>query len=149
MGEVEEAVSDIVGGDGDDGKKDPRVERLNTIISAAVALVATFLAISNVKDGNICQAMQKAQAMQNDAWAFYQAKSTKGHIAEGVIAELEMMRAGAPAEEQKRYGEQIDSWKQKLAGYETQKAEIKTSAEGYGAEYDRLNNRDDQFDMSE
>src|SRR5438874_8295935 len=78
MSEVEEAVSDIVGGD-DDGseKKDPRVERLNTIISIAVALVATFLAISNVKDGNICQAMQRAQAGSNDQWAYFQAKSTK------------------------------------------------------------------------
>src|SRR5205823_6801043 len=107
MSEVEEAVEDMIGGDDDGEKKDPRVERLNTIISAAVALVATFLAISNVKDGNICQAMQRAQASANDQWSYYQAKSTKGHIAEGVVAELELLKASAPVEQQPRFDEQL------------------------------------------
>src|SRR5205823_6786335 len=139
MSEVEEAVEDMIGGDDDGEKKDPRVERLNTIISIAVALVATFLAISNVKDGNICQAMQRAQAGSNDQWAYFQAKSTKEHVAEGVVAELELLREQVPPEQQEKYDKQLASWKDQIAHFETDKAKIKIAAEGFGAEYDKLN----------
>ena len=38
-----------------------RESRLNTMVAAFVALTATFMAISNVKSGNVVQGMTKAQ----------------------------------------------------------------------------------------
>ena len=48
----------------------------------SVAIIATFIALCNVKAGNIIQAMQQAQANSVDAWAYFQAKGTKLNIAE-------------------------------------------------------------------
>src|SRR6476620_8746224 len=47
---------------------------LNGLVAISVAIVATFMALCNVKDGNIGQAMEEAQASGVDAWAYYQAK---------------------------------------------------------------------------
>ena len=42
--------------------------RLNTAIALTVALLATFLGLCKVKDDNIVQAMQQAQADNVDQW---------------------------------------------------------------------------------
>jgi len=47
---------------------------LGVALGAFVAVAATFMALCNVKDGNIVQAMAQAQANSVDAWAYYQAK---------------------------------------------------------------------------
>ena len=59
--------------------------RLNSIIALLVALAATFMALCNVKDGNICQAMQQAQAGALDQWSYYQAKGMKLNLAESML----------------------------------------------------------------
>ena len=51
-------------------------------IALLVALSATVVALCNVKDGNVVQAMAQAQAGAVDQWASSQSKSTKQHIAE-------------------------------------------------------------------
>ncbi|MBI3208082.1 MAG: DUF4337 family protein [Candidatus Solibacter usitatus] len=56
--------------------------KLNSWIAATVAVVATCMAIGNVKDGNIVQAMAQVQTKSIDAWSYYQAKSTKELLAE-------------------------------------------------------------------
>jgi hypothetical protein len=59
--------------------------RLHAIIAVFVAVTATFMAICNVKDGNIVQAMSQAQANGVDAWSYFQAKSTKQALAENTL----------------------------------------------------------------
>src|SRR4029079_5960048 len=70
MGDIDDKISDAT-----DKARD---SRLNSVIAVFVALTATFMALNNVKDGNIVQVMQQAQANGVDAWAYYQAKGTKG-----------------------------------------------------------------------
>src|SRR5215831_7881455 len=65
---------------------------INTLVAVSVAVVATFTALCNVKDGNIVQAMQQAQANGVDAWAYYQAKGTKLNIAESARDALVLQR---------------------------------------------------------
>jgi hypothetical protein len=55
--------------------------RLNSAVAVLVALSATFVALCNVKDGNVVQAMAQAQAGAVDQWAYYQSKSTKRPVA--------------------------------------------------------------------
>ena len=49
--------------------------RLNAAVAVSVAVLASFMGICKVKDDNIVQAMQQAQADKLDHWAFYQARS--------------------------------------------------------------------------
>src|SRR5919204_4538129 len=69
---------------------------LNSAVAILVALAATFMALSNVKDGNVTQAMTQAQAQAVDTWSYYQSKSIKGHLAEQTVDNLRIQRALAP-----------------------------------------------------
>jgi len=115
---------------------------INSRVALFVAITATFMALCNVKDGNIVQAMSQAQAHSIDAWSYFQAKSTKQSIAENTLEQIKLQNAPANAEVIKKYEAQI-------ARYEKEKGEIKIQAEGYQKEYDDINLFDDQFDMTE
>ena len=77
--------------------------RLNARVAIAVALLATFMGICKVKDDNIVQAMQQAQADKLDHWAFYQARNLRQEVAEAAVAQLEVASGGQPAAAQARY----------------------------------------------
>lgn len=125
---------------------------LNTIIAALVAVTATFMALCNVKDGNVVQAMQQAQAGAVDQWSYYQAKGTKQHIAENTAELLEIQKATAPSlkpETEKLLDAKIQHYKDQAAKYEKEKGEIQAKAKGLEDEYNTLNTHDDQFDLAE
>jgi predicted nuclease with RNAse H fold len=125
---------------------------LNTLVALSAAITATFIAVCNVKDGNIVQAMQQAQAGSIDAWATYQAKGTKLNIAESALDSLRLQAQLAPPatpEARALVTRTISEYEEKLRHYEKEKADIKVAAEGFGRQYDSLNVHDDQFDMAE
>ncbi len=62
--------------------------RLNTWVAITVALLATFMGICKVKDDNIVQAMQQAQADKIDHWSFYQARNIRQEIAQATLSQL-------------------------------------------------------------
>ena len=128
-----------------------RESKLNAAVAIAVALSATFMALSNVKDGNICQAMAQDQSKAVDAWSYYQAKGTKENIATSVADQLTLMRdASTLTPEQKGlYDAKIADYQAKAKQYEDEKSKIKDEATGYQQDYDALNVHDDQFDMSD
>jgi len=116
--------------------------KLNSKIALFVAITATFMALCNVKDGNVVQAMSQAQAHGLNAWSYFQSKSTKQAIAENA---LDMLRTeNKPGSE-----EAIRKYEEKIARYDKEKAEIKEQAEGFEKEYEAINVFDDQFDMTE
>jgi hypothetical protein len=115
--------------------------RINSLVAIFVAITATFMALCNVKDGNIVQAMSQAQAHSIDSWSYFQAKSTKQSIVENTI---EMLKLQPNANQ-----DVIKKYEDKAASYDKEKAEIKKQAEGYAKEYDDLNLFDDQFDMTD
>ena len=115
---------------------------INSRVALFVAITATFMALCNVKDGNIVQAMQQAQAHGIDSWSYFQAKSTKQAIAENSLVLLKQQKPAADTVVIANYAAQV-------ARYDTEKAEIKKQAEGFEKEYDDINLFDDQFDMTE
>src|SRR5580692_1957507 len=144
-------MADIAGVVGDAVEKG-KESRLNTVVAVAVSLTATFMALCNVKDGNVNQAMQQAQARSVDTWAFYQAKSTKQHMAEAMVDQLEIQREVSPGlapETRALLDKKIADYRAKVHVYEKEKADIKAQAEGFQKEYDALNFHDDQFDLAE
>ena len=126
--------------------------RLNACVALMVALVATFMALCNVKDGNICQAMQAAQTKAVDQWSYYQAKSTKQLIAENSAEMLRLQAETGPGltpESKALLGKQADQFEARAKKYAQEKEEIKAEAQGEEKLYEDLNQHDDQFDMAD
>ena len=152
MGDLSDTVSEAIEkaqeGGGEEGGGN-----LNGLVAVTVAIVATFIAVCNVKDGNIVQAMQQAQSSGVDEWSYFQAKGTKLNIAESardqLVLQRELSGASMTPEARALVDKKLADYDAKIHLYEQEKAEIKKTAEGYQKEYDRLNTHDDQFDMSE
>lgn len=127
-------------------------DTLNNVIAVLVALLATFMALCNIKDGNIVQAMSQQQAKAVDSWSFYQAKSLKQHLAESMLDQLTLekeMGTSLSAPAAALLDKKIALYRDNVKKYDKDKEGIKKEAEGAQAEYDRLNVHDDQFDMCE
>ena len=84
MSEIDETIQEAV--------EHAQKSRLNSLIALLVAVSATFMALCNVKDGNIVQSMEEAQARSIDQWAYYQAKGTKQNLAEQMVDQLALER---------------------------------------------------------
>ncbi len=160
MGELDETINEAVersheGGHGHHaGGGGPRVGgyALNAVVAISVAITATFSALCHVKDENISEKMQHVQAQSVDAWAYYQAKGTKLNIAEAALDSMRLQRdltPGLTADGRALLEGKLADYAEKIRHYGTEREEIKRSAEGFEAEYDRLEARDDQFDLAE
>ena len=130
----------------------PADSGLNGLIALFVAVVATFMALCNVKDGNVTQAMQQAQATSIDQWAYYQSKSTKQHMAANAVELFEVqleMAADLKPEARSKIEAKIAEQKALATKYENEKEQIRKDAEQAGRDYAALNVHDDQFDLAE
>jgi hypothetical protein len=123
--------------------------RLNTYVAATVALLATFLGICKVKDDNIVQGMEQAQADRIDHWNFYQARNIREEVAHAELAQLRLLAGAAPAGQQAAYAAAIASAEALVADQLKKKEEVRVEAEQDQRNYDALNFRDDQFDLSD
>src|SRR5687767_9759382 len=63
-------------------------DRLEALVGVSVVLLATFLGICNVKDGNVVQQMQLKQGERNNLWAWFQARNIRSAVYEGSADEL-------------------------------------------------------------
>ncbi|MEO5595230.1 MAG: DUF4337 domain-containing protein [Chitinophagaceae bacterium] len=134
MSDLDEAIQESV--------EQAGKSKINSMVAIFVAITATFMALCNVKDGNIVQAMSQAQAHSIDAWSYFQAKSTKESIAENTLEILRLQNTAGNNDVIKKYEDQISR-------YEKEKADIKKQAETFQKEYDDINLFDDQFDMTD
>lgn len=71
MSEVEEAARDAV-------ERSPG-SKMNAVMGVMVAVSATPMALGNIKDGSIGQAMAQAQVKVAGVWSYNEAKGTKLH----------------------------------------------------------------------
>ena len=145
MSDIDETISEAV------ERATESHDALNSLIAVLVALLATFMALCNIKDGNIVQAMSQDQAKAVDQWSYYQAKGMKQNLAESVLDQLQIRKAqpGLAPQEAALLDKEISIYAATVKKYEGQKEEIKKTAEAAEKDYDRLNVHDDQFDMSE
>jgi len=143
----------VEGHDDDEKNKDvtdaKRSRRLNTLVAISVALLATFMGICKVKDDNIVQAMQQAQADKIDNYSWYQARNIREEIAKATIAELTAQAASAPQRAQAAYQEQIKAYQAIEQDQAEKKNTQQADAEKADKTYNELNYHDDQFDLSD
>ena len=124
-------------------------DRLNAFVAVTVAVLATFMGICKVKDDNIVQAMQQAQADKLDHWAFYQARNIRQDLAEAAATQLELARLGATSANAAAYDTDIAKYRARAEEQSKKKEALKAQAEQDQKTYDALNYRDDQFDLSD
>ena len=123
--------------------------KLNQCVAITVALLATFMGICKVKDDNIVQSMQQAQANKIDHWNFYQARNIREEVAKGTLLQLRLATPAQPASERPHYQQAITQYEQLVAEQAKKKDELKTLAEQDQKDYDAANFRDDQFDLAD
>jgi hypothetical protein len=107
------------------------------------------MGVCKVKDDNIVQAMQQAQADKLDHWNFYQARNLRQDLAEATATQLRLARMGVASTAASAYDEAVARYDAKAASESQKKAELKAQAERDQGTYDSLNYRDDQFDLSD
>ena len=123
--------------------------RLNTMVAISVALLATFMGICKVKDDNIVQAMQQAQADKIDNYSWYQARNIREEVAKATVAQLTAQAAGATPQAKSVIDEQIKTY-QALAQEQAEKKKVQQAdADKADQTYNELNYHDDQFDLSD
>jgi hypothetical protein len=121
--------------------------KLNTIIALSVALTATFMAICNVKNGAVDQAQTATQTQIVDTWSYFQAKSTKQGLADAFADDLTLQRdaLNLSPEQRAQFDKKIVDLKGKSERYEKEKGDLQKKAEDLQKDYDRLNDKGDQF----
>ena len=123
--------------------------RLNTWVAISVALLATFMGICKVKDDNIVQAMQQAQADKIDNYSWYQARNIREEVAKATVAQLTAQAAAATPQAKPAFDEQIKTY-QAIAQEQGDKKKIQQAdADKADQTYNELNYHDDQFDLSD
>ncbi len=122
---------------------------LNRRVAVTVALLATFMGVCKIKDDNIVQAMQQAQADKIDHWSYYQARNVREEIAGSMATQLKLAAMGRPVGEQAAYAEAVKKYETLAADQKTKKELVRAQAERDQTVYDASNYRDDQFDLSD
>ncbi|MCK9688126.1 DUF4337 domain-containing protein [Scleromatobacter humisilvae] len=140
-------------GFGDDDPTPPaehrKRARLNAAVAITVALLATFMGICKIKDDNICQAMQQAQADKIDHWGYYQARNLRQEVAEAQATQLRLQQPSAPTAAQEGYAQAIAKYDAMAKDQAQKKQDVMAQANADQKNYDALNYRDDQFDLSD
>ena len=130
---------------------DPKKSKaqLNTWVAISVALLATFMGICKVKDDNIVQAMQQAQADKIDNYSWYQARNVREEVARATVAQLTAQAAVAPPQEKSIFQEQIKAYEAIAQEQAEKKKSQQVDADKADQTYNELNFHDDQFDLSD
>jgi hypothetical protein len=131
-----------------DNASTPSESRLNTWVAITVALLATFTGICQIKDNNIGQGMQQAQADKIDHWAYYQARNLREEVAKATATDLRFANAAAVAANP-ALAEAIKNYDALADEQATKKAALMQQAQQDQSTYDALNYRDDQFDLAD
>ena len=131
-----------------DVKTEGSDKKLNDLVAVTVVILSVLMAVANIKDNNIGQAMQKAKADSVDAWAEYQAARIKMHVDENGLSQLRLLET-AGNYDRALASKQAAEYEADIKKYVGRSKETRAKAERLEKEYDRLNFRDDQFDMSD
>lgn len=137
-------------------------EHLNNRIALTIAILATFLAISTIKSGNVGQALEQAQAERNNSWAWYQAVRVREDMGTYELASLQRSarelpafaaapaaaEAPPPGEAQALSGE-IAAQEAEIVRIRERKDEVQHRAQAAEAEVVALSRIDDQYDLSD
>jgi hypothetical protein len=134
-------------------KKPPQSpeERFTNLVALTIAILASFVVFTNIKSGNVAEAMQQAQAERNNGWAWYQAVRVREDMATYEMANLQRL-ARAPSvrpAEAARLAEEMTAQQAEIDRIRARLAETRGRAEQAEVSYAALNGMGDQYDFTE
>ena len=124
-------------------------DKLETCIGLCVVILATFLGVANVKDGNIVQQMQLKQADRNDNWNWFQARNIRATVYEAFADELSIAWPNETPDVTKQRELKSEFFRKKAKDQEDKAKKQEADAKQAEEEYNALNFKDDQFDLCE
>lgn len=123
--------------------------RLNNWVAISVAIISVSMAITKVKDDNIVQNMLQAKSDAVDTWNEYQSKKVKQHMAELGLNQVRALLVIVLGKGSAELSSQQKQYQDAIARYQTEEDVLSKKAKGFEKQYDDLNFRDDQFDLSD
>lgn len=132
-----------------ESKEENKSSLLDTMVGLCVVLLATFLGICNVKDGNIVQKMQQKQADHNDNWAWYQARNIRQSVYQSTADELSLDRPGETPEAKSAREKLSKDYLERAKSQEKKMLDQEAAGKQALEDYNSLNNIDDKFDLCE
>jgi hypothetical protein len=124
-------------------------KRLNAVVSMTIAVIATIMAICQIKAGNVAQAMEVALTDKIDHWAYYQAKNAQKETAQAALLQLKLGRSSADKAQISAYDDAIAAYQGSIEHFEVKKEVLRRRAKEAESSYLALNQIDDQFDVAE
>ena len=125
-------------------------DRFNNTIAIIVALISAFLAVSKIKDDNVVQAIQRAQALTVNSWNQYQAKRMRQFELDLEVQRADaLIRDGVLKDTAREPAPSMDGWRKEIKHYKTSSRSSPTPRTGHEADFKRHNETDDLFDFSE
>ncbi|MEI8032351.1 MAG: DUF4337 domain-containing protein [Chlorobiaceae bacterium] len=123
--------------------------RINNIVAVSVALLSVFMAITKVKDDNIVQTMLQAKSDAVDSWNEYQSTKIKHHLAELGVNQAKSQKLMLQGRGEGEVAKQQERYEAAIIHYQTEEKDLAMKARALEKQYDALNYRDDQFDLSD
>ena len=102
-------------------------------LALSTAIMAVLAALTTLYMGKYSSRAIMAQGQESDQWAYYQAKSIKGHTFEvnQKVLELQYLaQKGMPADVAAEYQKTMKKYSDEIKRYDGEKKEIKDKAEG-------------------
>ncbi len=102
-------------------------------LALSTAIMAVLAALTTLYMGKYSSRAIMAQGQESDQWAYYQAKSIKGHTYEVNLKTLELQyltQKELPAEAAAEYRKTLGKFGEEIKRYDVEKKEIKEKAEG-------------------
>jgi Domain of unknown function (DUF4337) len=141
MGELADSIQEAA-------ERAEQPHSLNSRVGVAVAISATIMALTNIVGGDVAQEMNLTASEVNNAWAYFQAKSTKEHLAQNsfelLSAQGDLTPDAAPVLKPR-----LERYRGDVARYESEKTAIQKQAEALEARRALLQARADRFGIAE
>jgi Domain of unknown function (DUF4337) len=141
MGELAESIQEAA-------EQAHHPHSLNSRVGVAVAITATVMALTNILGGEGVQEMNLTASEVNNSWAYFQAKSTKQHLAENSREMLEAQGDLAPSTASV-LKPRLDRYKAEITRYDAEKSAIQKQAETLETRRALLQARAGRFGIAE
>jgi Domain of unknown function (DUF4337) len=127
----------------------------NKYVALLIAVLALFLAFSEMLGKNAEKASMQANIEANNLWAFFQAKTIRRSLAQNLVELAEMDVVGVADESKKAaVGKQVDSWKKLAARMESEpetkegRRELMARAQAAEKKRDVENQKNEGFEVA-
>lgn len=125
-------------------------KRFNDLIAISIAFVASFMALSAIKSGNLDKAIAQTQAERIDNWAWYQAVRVREDMATYELSNLQRLERNThDPSERTRLAAEITTQNGEITHIRQRKTEVQGLATRSESDLGAMQPLGDQYDLSD